>query len=260
MNNTVLCFDAGNTHLVMGLYCKDNLSGVFRLESKARRTADEMQVFILNWLKDLNIEPSQVDTIALASVVPDLTRVVSHVSQKYYKANFINVNALTPLGLTYPISDPAFIGADLVVNAYAAHKKYKGPTIVCDFGTATTIQLVGGDGYFYGTAIIPGMISGAESLFNNAALLSKVELDYPEEILGTSTARALRSGIVGGHAYIVEGFVRDIRAKYSHLGPIKAIATGGIAPLVVRATSAIDAIDKNLTLEGLYRIATEITT
>ncbi|MCK4956933.1 MAG: type III pantothenate kinase, partial [Candidatus Cloacimonetes bacterium] len=190
----------------------------------------------------------------VASVVPDLLRVFGHLAKKYFDLEAILVNAYVELGLSFPMSDPGFIGADLIVNAFAAKEKYQTNCIVCDFGTATTIQLVGEDGHFYGTVIAPGVITSAANLFSSASMLSNIQLTSPNKILGINTKDALLSGIVTGNTLMVDGIIKRIRTEYKDLGEIKAIATGGMSEMICENSTEIDIIDKTLTLEGLNYI------
>ncbi len=57
--------------------------------------------------------------------------------------------------------NPAEVGADRIVNAIAAYEwfgKQSGrPLVVCDFGTATTLDAVTAKGEYLGGAICPGV-------------------------------------------------------------------------------------------------------
>ena len=152
------------------------------------------------------------------------------------------------------MENPDFIGADLIVDAFIAKEKYKTNCIICDFGTATTIQLVGADGYFYGTVIAPGIKTSADSLFLKTAQLSKIELQTPKSILGTNTKDSLLSGIIYGSIFMIDGIIRQIKKEFNNLENIKVIATGGLAHLVSEDSEEIEIIDENLTLDGLNLI------
>jgi len=139
----------------------------------------------------------------------------------------------------------------LIVDAFGALEKYRSHCIVCDFGSATTIQLIGADRHFYGTVICPGLQTSAEGLFSKAAQLTGVEFSGDFRVLGTSTREAMLSGIIRGHALMIDGFVSKIREEFSTLNPIKVVATGGIAKLVSRFSELIEVVDETLTLDGL---------
>jgi type III pantothenate kinase len=184
-------------------------------------------------------------------VVPELTRIWHHLCQKYFTAQVFAINGYTALGMTYNVIDPGFIGADLIINAFAAWKKYNSTCIVIDLGTATTIQLITHQGRFMGTVIAPGIRTAAAQLFEKAALLSEIELSTPEQTLGTNTRDAMLSGIVTGHALMIDSFINKLKTEYIEYQPIVSVATGGIADLIMPLITSIDYIDKTLTLDGL---------
>jgi len=249
-----LVADIGNTHVVIGIYQDDNLLHSFRMKTDHEKTEDEYFSILSNLLREHNLKLENINNFAVSSVVPTLSRTFRHLSRKYFKLKAISVDSYLKLGLQFPIPDPSFIGADLIVNAFAARAKYHQATIICDFGTATTIQLVGSDGYFYGTMIAPGVLTSANQLFHTASKLSHIQLETPKHLLGTNTADALCSGIINGNRFMLDGFIREIKAEYKHLNPIKVIATGGIADMICKESSQIDFVDKTLTLDGLNLI------
>ncbi|RLC53097.1 MAG: type III pantothenate kinase [Candidatus Cloacimonadota bacterium] len=254
MSKSRFVVDIGNTHIVMGIYRDNSLVHSWRIGTDYAKTEDEYFSIIKILSQEGAVDFAEISIAAIASVVPELTRVFSHLVKKYLKCPLIVVTAKTDLGLSFPMKNPEFIGADLLVNAFAAKEIYRENCIVCDFGTATTIQLVGADGFFYGTVISPGVITSAANLFKKASLLSNVELKPPQKVLGTSTEDALLSGILSGNTFMIDGFISAIRDEYKHLGTIKAVATGGIAGLICQNSRKIDLINKNLTLDGLNLI------
>ncbi len=249
-----LAIDIGNTHIVLGIFLNDELIDSKRIGTDRLKTEDEYYVIIANLLDNI-VKPSEISKVILSSVVPPLTRVFDHLINKYLKINSIIVSSKTQLGLRFPMKNPEFIGADLLVNAFAAKELYKRNVVICDLGTATTIQLVGKDGFFYGTAITPGIVTSADSLFNKASLLSNIRLEKPKKLIGTNTKDALLSGIIRGHAYSIDGFIEDIKKEYNDLKDILVIATGGMADMIFKLSKNIDKVDKNLTLTGLNLIA-----
>ncbi|MBN2461331.1 MAG: type III pantothenate kinase [Candidatus Cloacimonetes bacterium] len=253
-----IVFDVGNSHIVIGIYRKDHLEHSWRLETVHTKTEDEYYVILRSLLDIVPVEVSQFDKAALSSVVPVLTRVIDHMVEKYLPCPLHIVDACSDLGLRFPMPDPGFIGSDLVVNAFAAREKYKTSCIIVDFGTATTLQLVGRDGFFYGTIIAPGIQTSAASLFAKAAQLAPIKLESPRCLLGTTTRDALLSGIINGNKLMMEGLITRIRKECSDLGEIRTIATGGISHLVCQDSSLIDIIDKTLTLDGLNLILERI--
>ena len=250
-----LLVDIGNTHTVVGLYDKSAIVSLWRLQTDINRTVDEYWSFLNSLSSSEGYDLKETGILVLSCVVPKLTGIFRDLSSKYLNCQFVNVTSDLDLGLTYPTKDPSYIGADLLVDAFAVLEKYKTNSIVCDLGSATTIQLVGSDGYFYGTVISPGLITSSDSLTKTAAQLTEIKLSDEMPLLGKNTRDAVLSGIIRGHALMIDGFVSQIREEFSTLNPIKVVATGGIAKLVSRFTRFIDVVDETLMLDGLNRIA-----
>lgn len=254
MENQYLVIDIGNTNIEVGVYHHQGIVCSWRINTSRNQTEDEYFAILNSLALGRDIDLKRIDLCAVASVVPELTRVFLKLLNKYLQAEIINVTANTSLGLTFPVSDPSFIGADLVVNAYAALHKYRSNVIVCDFGTATTIQLIDQTGKFYGTIIAPGMIISSEYLFQRASLLKRIQFETPQCTLGANTKDSLLSGIITGHCLMVDSFIRQIKEEHSTLGSIKVIATGGISTLLEKSLKEVEYIDKSLTIDGLFLI------
>jgi type III pantothenate kinase len=247
--------DIGNTNIVCGVFSGQELIWSTRFKSDRFSTSHEYYALLIS-LKDSVWDFHLVDRIAIASVVPDLTRMWQHLFQMYFTAEIYVINGYSDIGLTYVVDDPGFIGADLIVNALAAWKKYNQSCIIVDFGTATTVQLVTSTGKFMGAIISPGLRTASQQLFEKAALLSEIELTKPPTLLGTSTRDAMLSGIVHGHALMIDSFVEEIKYNYKDYEPFAVIATGGMAEFISSLAKTEYKIDRTLTLDGLYLAAT----
>jgi type III pantothenate kinase len=249
-----LVVDIGNTNVVCGIYQDKELVWSSRFRTDRKSTADEYYAILIA-LQDKNWHTKQIDCVAIASVVPDMARKWQHLISKYFSIAAIVINGYSPLGLTYAVSDPGFIGADLVANAFSAWKKYRSNCIIIDFGTATTLQIVTSEGKFMGAIIAPGMLTAASEMFEKTAQLSEIEFIKPLVLLGTNTTDAMLSGIIGGHALMVQGFIAELRHKYAFLQNCLTIATGGISELLAPLIPTIDKVDRTLTLDGLFLAA-----
>jgi type III pantothenate kinase len=251
-----LVIDVGNSNIVCALFHQNRMAAQWRIITDPARDAAWFAHEIGRQCSAAGCALSQLDAIAFASVVPVLAPVLATFASQYTSATWMEVSWASDLGLIFPVDDPSYIGADLVVNAWAAREKYQTSCIICDLGTATTIQLVGADGFFYGTSILPGVMTATNSLIEKAAKIQAFDLTAPPSLLALNTADALRSGIVHGHRMIIDGFVQEIRALHPDT-PITAIATGGLAQLICADSRQIDVIDPLLTIEGLQRICTK---
>jgi type III pantothenate kinase len=151
------------------------------------------------------------------------------------------------------VDNPKEVGADRVVNSLAAYHLYGGPAIVVDFGTSTSIDVVGRKGEFLGGALAPGIEISVDALAAKAAQLRKVELVRPRSVIGKNTVEALQSGAVFGYAGQVDGLVTRITAELG--GEPAVIATGGLAPLVLGVAETLRHHEPDLTLIGLRLVA-----
>ena len=163
------------------------------------------------------------------------------------------------LGLRIDLPNPAEVGADRLVNAIAAHAEHPGNLIIVDFGTATTFDVVSADGAYQGGVIAPGINLSMDALYQAAAKLPRIAVEPPTSasggnlgVIGKGTVHAMQSGVFWGYVGLIEGLVARITSEIG--GAVTVIATGGLATLFNRHTSAIDSVDGDLTIRGLIRI------
>src|SRR5436190_930105 len=151
-------------------------------------------------------------------------------------------------GIAILAENPKEVGADRIANAVAAYDIYGGPTIVVDFGTATTCDAVSANGEYLGGAIAPGIEISMDALVGRAAALRAVEMREPRNVLGKSTVESIQSGAVYGFAAQVDGLCTRIQ---DDLGTCTVISTGGLADLISPLSRRIEHSEPWLTLHGL---------
>lgn len=256
----LLTVDVGNTQTTLGLFDADgSFIRQWRMASDKTDTADELHERLFGYFLMFQMSLSDVTDVALASVVPGLTRewrfMFDHILQK---EDVLVVDSKRDCGIRIDMPDPRQVGADRIANAVAARERYGSPVIVVDFGTATNIDVVDRSGAFRGGAIMPGLKLSAGALFSQAAKLSSVSLQVPDHALGDSTETAIQSGIVIGAAAQAEGLVRrvvdELRTEDPDLGKVTVVATGGYSHEISQATDLFDALDFDLTVRGIYLI------
>ena len=248
----LLAIDVGNTDITLGVFEGKELRATWHIASGIHRMSDEYAGLLLNLLRHQGLDMSDIKDVALCSVVPPLTATFEELCQRYLHVSPVVVGAGVKTGVRIRMDNPREVGADRIANAAAAHHLYGGPIIVTDLGTATTFDAVSKEGDYLGGAIAPGINIAAESLFNQAAMLPRVELIHPKHAIGTNTITAMQSGIVFGYVGLVEGIVTRIQQELG--GKAKVVATGGNAELIARETAVIDIVNPNLTLIGLRLI------
>jgi len=242
----LLAIDVGNTQILIALY--DDAAGSdirdhWRLATSSDRTSDEYAVLVRQLLGDV-----QPHGIAISSVVPRATTALRSMSTKYFKLEPVVVEPGTKTGMPILIDNPREVGADRIVNAIGAYDLYGGPSVVVDFGTATTLDAVSAKGEYLGGAILPGIDISMDALFSRADRLSRVELVEPRSVIGKSTMEALQSGAIYGFAAQVDGIARRMEDE---LGECTVVATGGLSGLISRFSATIQHVDPWLTLHGL---------
>ncbi len=247
--NMLLAIDIGNTETTMGVFDGDKLKATWHTATVIHRTADEHAILLLNLLGRQGLQASDVKEVSLCSVVPPITSIYEDMFQRHFNVSLLVVAAGIKTGVCICMDNPREVGADRIVDAVAAHHLYGGPVIVVDFGTATTFDTVSAKGDYLGGAIAPGMITAAEAMSRETAMLPRVELARPGRVIGTNTIDAMKSGIVFGHVSMVEGMVARIQRELG--ARTKVVATGGYAGLIARETKVIDEVNPNLTLIGL---------
>ena len=246
----LLAIDVGNTNTVIGAYDGTRLVDHFRLETHHHRTADEWGLLVHQALRHRGVEPLAIAAVAVSSVVPPLQHALDRMSERYFGVRPLFVGPGIKTGMPILYDNPREVGADRIVNAVAGYERWRGPLIVVDFGTATTLDVVTARGEYLGGAITPGIGISMEALARHASKLPRVEFDKPERAIGRNTVASMQSGIVFGYAALVDGLCARIARELGGPAP-KVVATGGLAPLLADVSATISEVDEFLTLEGL---------
>jgi type III pantothenate kinase len=253
----LLAIDVGNTNVTIGVFDGDRLAHHWRLAALRERTADELGILITRLLEQTKVGIGDVTGIAVASVVPPLTRPIEEMCERYFNRTPLLVEAANA-GMPVRYSPVADVGADRVVNAVAAREKYgragDRPLIVVDFGTGTTFDVISRQGEYLGGVICPGIGISAEALFQRAARLPRVDVRKPASVIGQTTVAAMQSGLFYGYVDMVEGLVHRIRAELDGGAAAVVLATGGLAAVIAAECPAIEHVEPNLTLDGLRLI------
>lgn len=250
----LLAIDAGNTNTVFAIFDGEEQRGLWRAATDTRRTADEHFVWLSQLLAVEGLKADDIDAAIISTVVPASLFNLTRLCARYFDVEAIVVgDPGVDLGIQVKLNNPAEVGADRLVNAVAAKSAYGGPLILIDFGTATTFDYIDRDGDYAGGIIAPGANLSMEALHMAAAKLPLVAVRQPNAVVGRNTVEAMQSGIFYGYVSLIEGLVERIRAEQEE-PDLRAIATGGLAPLFFGATDAIHAVDRDLTLRGLLEI------
>jgi type III pantothenate kinase len=252
----LLAADVGNTNVVFALFEGREIKARWRIATDARRTGDEYAVWLLQLLGIEGVAREAITQIIVGSVVPRAVHNLTVLAEKYF--------GITPLiagegradwGIPVDVDEPRSLGADRALNAIAAHAKYDGDLIVVDFGTATTFDAVDFNGAYKGGIIAPGINLSLDALVGNTAKLPRIAIEAPrgESVIGTNTEDQMLIGVFWGYVAMMEGLISRMRAEIGR--PARVVATGGLAILFDEHTEIFDAVDADLTLEGLAILA-----
>jgi type III pantothenate kinase len=249
----LLAIDAGNTNIVFAVCDGDAIVAQWRAATKVSRTADEYAVWLSQLLSLERMSFADLTQAIIATVVPAALFDLRTLCRQYLKCEPLVVgDPDVALGIAVKTDRPSAVGADRVVNAVAAHQRYKGALIVVDFGTATTFDVVAANGDYEGGVIAPGINLSAEALHQASAMLPRVAFHRTQQVIGKDTVPAMQSGMYWGYVGLTEGLIARIKAEYDK--PMTVIATGGLSSVFQRSVAAIDHADPDLTIRGLMLI------
>lgn len=238
----LLAIDIGNTNIGMGIFKGDRMLNRYTISTKERRYLEKIKSLVFK---------NKIEDAIICSVVPEATRRLKQDLEKCIdrKPYVLGRNVEVPIKNLY--RKPKQVGQDRLVNAYAGIKFYGAPLIVIDFGTALTFDIVSRNKEYWGGLILPGLKISLDALSKNTALLPKVSLSGPKELIGRETRNSMLSGLVYGFAGLVTNLIDRLRRK---IGKAKVIGTGGDVILISKHCKLFDKIDKDLTLKGLNLI------
>lgn len=250
----LLAVDIGNSNLVLGLYYQNEWTHDWRLQTIVEKSAAEYEINLRNYFLEQNLAISEVNHIAISSVVPELTPVIRDMLWHLFGKEPLVITPEVIKQLPMGVQKPHEIGSDLVANAVAGYNKFKDACVVVDFGTALTFTTISSKGDILGVAIAPGLKTSIYALYKNTAKLPDIEipLELPESAIGKNTEHALQAGVLIGYVGLVEHLLDHICQELG--GSCKVVATGGLSSVITPLKQRFDAIEPMLTLDGLRLI------
>jgi type III pantothenate kinase len=259
----LLAVDAGNTNLVFALVDGDRIKARWRIATDARRTADQYAVWLHQLLELEGYSKADVSAVIIGTVVPRALHNLEVLASKYFHVEpLIAGQGRAEWPLQLDVDEPQNVGADRALNAIAAHAKHRGDLIVIDFGTATTFDVVSSTGAYRGGIIAPGINLSLDALVSAAAKLPRIAIEAPQSnsVIGRTTESQMIIGIYWGYIAMIEGLTERMKGEID--APVTVVATGGLAALFDKHTNAFDAIEPDLTIQGLnllYGTATQVS-
>jgi type III pantothenate kinase len=248
----LLVVDVGNTQTHFGMFRDEELVEHWRFATVRESTADELGAALQALLRLRGLAFDDVEASIVSSTVPQLRPQWTDMARLYLGHEMSVVGPGLRTGMPIRYDNPREIGPDRLVNAVAGFAKAGGPCVIVDFGTAVTHDIVSAEGEYLGGVIFPGVEISLEALTERAAALPKIDLVEPRSLIGKSTVDAIRSGMIFGYAAMVDGVLTRLRDQLGDA--THAIATGGLASVVVPFCEKLDDVDDLLTLHGLRLI------
>ena len=260
----ILAIDSGNTNVVFALMEGKEIHAQWRIETNDRRTADEYFVWLTQLAAAKGYSLSNVDGVIIANVRP-----ASHFAlERLSKEHLGHVPLIVGKGgchidVEVKIERPEQVGADRLVNAFAAKSMVSGAAILIDTGTATTFDILDRQGAYVGGIIAPGVHVSAKALSDAAAQLPLVSIEQPTSPIGVDTRSAMQSGLFWGYVDMLEGLIKRTKSAIVAEGhasqgdAIKVIGTGGLMKVLSQGLTSLDQFESDLTLLGLSQIYSE---
>ncbi len=240
----LLLLDIGNTHCHVALASPARLLRTMDLPTPALAKPDGVRE-LAEWIGEF--VPAEA---VLCSVVPSATRLAELMLVRRFGLRPLVLTDHTLRGVTLDYPRPETIGPDRLANAIAVHHHWGAPSVVVDFGTAVTFDIVDRRGAYVGGIIAPGLSAMTDYLHEKTALLPRIRIRDVRSPIGKSTEEAMLIGAVHGYRGLVRELVRELR-KHLRSNRLPVVATGGYAALIARGMPEINAVRPHITLEGL---------
>lgn len=249
----LLCIDVGNTNTNFAVYEGDEERAFFAITTKIPRTSDEFASVIRGQLHTEGMKKGDIDGCIISSVVPGNMHSLTNGIRKLAGIEPLEIGSGVKTGVRIALANPKEAGADRIVDLAAAYELYGGPTLVIDFGTATTYDLIEEDRSFRYGLTCPGIRISANALWNETAKLPEIEIKLPPSILAGDTISSMQAGLLYGCIGQTEYIIKRIKSEMG-LSNMKVVATGGLGRIIAEATDMIDVYDRKLTMKGLKMI------
>jgi type III pantothenate kinase len=247
----LLAINVNNTNIKFGVVDDDTIVGEWRQHTSAMRTGDEHAVWLTQLMNIEGIDPTSITDAIIGSVVPNANFNLRRLCTRYFNCEpmFIGEPGVVP-GIKIK---GVGAGADRICNSVGASILFPNtPVVIVDFGTATNFDVVDEEGSYCGGAIAPGINLSIEALVNATALLPRIVVEKPSQVIGTTTVACMHTGVFWGYVGLIEGIVTRIVEEFGR--PMKVISTGGLAPVFEGSVKVIEQTVPDITARGLIEI------
>ena len=247
----IIAADIGNTETTIGIKQHSNWKS-YRFTTRDSYTPDELLALFNSTFQLNHLTAKDFNGSIVCSVVPQLTNNLTQALRTFIDKDPIVVGPGVKTGLKVNIDNPKELGPDRIANAVAGFERANSDVIIVDLGTATTFDIVTKNKEYLGGAIAPGIKISLDALTSRTASLKSVELNLPTKVIGKNTYEAIQSGLLIGHASMIENMLERIILEQGFTP--KVILTGGLSKIVSDAIRVNVEVVESLTLDGLEAI------
>ena len=247
----IIAIDIGNSETNVGVGNSTKWES-YRYTTRKTITSDELLMMFKTTIDLSKLNDKAVDGVIVCSVVPQITDSVVSAISEFTTKDVLVVGPGIKTGLKVNIDNPKELGPDRIANSVGGFKKTNKEVVIVDLGNATTFDVVNSNKEYLGGSIAPGIKISLDALISKTSSLKSVELKEPDKVIGKNTYEAIQSGLVLGHASMIDSMLEKIVLE-SNLSP-GVVITGGLGTLIQPVLNINSSYEKNLTLDGLEEI------
>ena len=250
--NNFFVIDVGNTDIVVAIIKNFKIFKIKRFKTIVIKKKNFFLFKKFNEIKKILRVQKKIKYI-IASVVPEINYNLKKTCVFFLKENphFVSFNK-TKLNIKINLTNKNQVGADRIVNTVAVKSLYNAPTLVIDFGTATTFDVINNSGNYVGGLITPGINLSLQNLFSKTSKLPLVKFKKINSIIGKNTKNAIQNGLYWGYIGLVTYIIKKIQTKFKK--KLFCVSTGGLSKIISKDINLINTVNENLTIQGLIEI------
>lgn len=235
-----LIIDIGNSSCKSALFEKGTIKEFHKGSNSFIEIFDE-------WSKAYKIDKAIVSSVI--EIPQSIVKQLETLSCPY-----IHFNAQTKLPIKILYKTPHTLGVDRIAAVVGAQGEAPQKDIlVIDAGSAITYDFLDAQGNYHGGNIAPGVNMRLTALHEHTGKLPLVSSEGDTPTMGYNTETAIRSGVINGIIYEIEGYISEISKKNPSL---LIFLTGGDQKILINNIKSRIFADEYLVLKGLNRILT----
>lgn len=238
-----LTIDIGNSNVMMCFFDNNKLLNYLHVD------VSEFNKFnVIRFINENCINLQKLNVI-ISSVVPKIKKDFIEIFNKKKIKYFFVKDLIKSFNLKIKLINKKEIGDDRLVNVLYAKQMYIKSTMIIDFGTATTIDVLDKNGDYDGGVITPGIDLSLKSLKSGTAKLPLVDFKKTKFVVGKSTINAIKSGFYWGYRSMISGLIEKI--QFEQNDTFKIIVTGGNSKYFNNCFENVIKIDEFFNTRGL---------